>query len=156
MATQSQVRRMVEINIIQNVNILMDHLVSNPGGYETEILGVTQRLDYKNAALDEGLNVKKDSFDSFWILEEGINPDGPYDSEAEAWQAACEHHGIEPYYDDAYEFYIVSEWLARQLAKRGEMVEEIFDLTIWGRCATGQAVYLDGIMIEIYDENEVN
>lgn len=156
MATQAQVRHMVEINIIQNVNILMLHLVQNPGEYEEEIHNVTAQDDYETAAFEQGLDVKKDDFDDFWIIADDEDPDGPYDSEAEAWEAACRHHNIEPYYDEAYEWYVVSDWLARQLKKRGEMVEEIFDLTIWGRCATGQAVYLDGIMIEIYNENEVN
>ncbi len=156
MATQAQVQHMVEINVKQNVNQLMQHLEHNPGEYDNEIRNVMSKPDYVEPAADKGIIVKSDMFACWWVILEDEEPDGPYDFETEAWESACANNNIEPYYDEAYEFYIVSNWLALQLKKRGEMVEEIFDLTIWGRCATGQVVWLDGIMIEIYDENEVN
>jgi len=156
MATQAQVQHMVEINVTQNVNILMQHLINNPGEYSEEIMNVSSQPDYEGALADTDIVIERDEFGDFWILTINEVPDGPYDSKEEAQQAACENHNVEPYLNEAYEFYVVSDWMAHQLKQRGQMVEEIFDLTIWGRCATGQAVFLDGIMIEIYDENEVN
>jgi len=53
---------------------------------------------------------------------------------------------------EAYEHWIVSDWLADKLHKRGEMVEEIHGLTVWGRCTTGQSIYLDRVICDIYDD----
>jgi len=50
---------------------------------------------------------------------------------------------------EVYEHWIVSDWLGRQLVKRGEIVGEFMGLTIWGRTCTGQAVYLDEVIQDI-------
>jgi len=155
MATQAQVSKMVELNVHDNVTSLILHLADSGSDYECEIRDVMSKENWIDPASDDDIQFIKDD-EGIWFKAENEDRAGPYDTEEEAAQAACEHYGIEPYYDEAYEFYIVSDWLAHQLKMRGEMVEEILDLTIWGRCATGQVIWLDGIMIEIYNENEVN
>lgn len=50
---------------------------------------------------------------------------------------------------EVYEHWIVSDWLGRQLEKRGEIVGEFKGLTIWGRTCTGQAIFLDEVIQEI-------
>ena len=54
--------------------------------------------------------------------------------------------------DEAYEHWIISDWLGRQLKDQGEMVEDIHSLTIWGRCTTGQAIMLDHVICNIFDQ----
>ena len=54
---------------------------------------------------------------------------------------------------EVYEHWIVSDWLADKLADKGEVVDKDFHgLTIWGRCATGQAIMLDRVVCDIYDD----
>lgn len=52
--------------------------------------------------------------------------------------------------DTPFEWYVLtSSNLARDLKNRGELVIELLGLTLWGRCTTGQAVYLDSVMVSI-------
>ena len=67
-------------------------------------------------------------------------------------QGACEDHDIEPYRREIYEHWIVSDWLAEKLEAKGERVGPLGDLTIWGRTTTGQAIMLDRVICDIYDE----
>ena len=54
---------------------------------------------------------------------------------------------------EAYEHWLVTDWLADKLAAKGEMVTKDFmGLTIWGRTCTGQAIYLDNVIEEIYND----
>lgn len=59
---------------------------------------------------------------------------------------------LEDHENEVYEHWIVSDYLARQLQKRGETVVEFLGLTVWGRCTTGMAVYMDNVMQEIARE----
>ena len=53
--------------------------------------------------------------------------------------------------NEAYEHWIVSDWLGRQLKDNGQMVEDIAGLTIWGRTTTGQSIMLDYVICNIFD-----
>lgn len=53
------------------------------------------------------------------------------------------------YFEEALEFWIVSDYLAKKLSEKGELVTEIFDFHIWGRTTSGQAIVLDSVMQEI-------
>jgi Protein of unknown function (DUF3768) len=65
----------------------------------------------------------------------------------------CADNDIEPQQTEIYEHWIVSEWLAGQLEQRGEVIERNFyGLTVWGRACTGQAIKLDGVICDIYDD----
>ena len=78
------------------------------------------------------------------------------DTEANGWQEVCNEYGLDPETHEVYEHWLVSSWLARKLAAEGEVVGEFAGLTIWGRCATGQAIYMDGVIetitAELYPE----
>ena len=55
------------------------------------------------------------------------------------------HFDLDPDHDDVYEPYIVnSSWAADDLRAYGQIVFEFGGLTIFGRCATGQSLSLDG------------
>jgi hypothetical protein len=76
-----------------------------------------------------------------------------FNDELDAWRDCCEVNGIDPQQTEAYEHWIVSDWLAQKLAAKGSMVgRDIYGLTVWGRCTTGQAICMDGVIGEIYRE----
>jgi hypothetical protein len=65
----------------------------------------------------------------------------------------CEAARLEPYTREAYEHWLVSDWLADKLEEKGEMIaRDLHGLTVWGRTTTGQAIYMDGVICEIFDE----
>lgn len=53
---------------------------------------------------------------------------------------------------EIYEWWVVSEWLSILLFKYGQPLLKNKYGTWWGRCTTGQAIFLDGVINEIYDE----
>lgn len=56
-------------------------------------------------------------------------------------------------FDPIYEHWIISSWLADELEERGEAIEtDFYGLAIWGRSATGQAILLDRVIREIYQD----
>ena len=59
----------------------------------------------------------------------------------------------EDYPDEALEHWLVSDWLANRLREEGEMVIDFMDLTIWGRTTSGQAIYIDSVIEDIYNKN---
>ena len=71
----------------------------------------------------------------------------------EVWEPEQDN---EPDIDFAHEHWLVSDWLGDHLSQKGEMVAQLFGLTIWGRKTSGQAVYLDSVIAEIFDEQQVN
>lgn len=56
------------------------------------------------------------------------------------------------YLIESLEFWIVDELLARRLEEKGEPVEKIYGLNVWGRGCSGQAILLDEVMQEICRE----
>jgi hypothetical protein len=61
----------------------------------------------------------------------------------------CDEHGIDPEQNEALEHWAVSDWFAKKLAEHGEMTGELFNIRIWGRCCSGQAISADGVIAEI-------
>ena len=53
---------------------------------------------------------------------------------------------------EVFEYYIVSDYLADELQERGEVIEhDFYGLTIWGRTTTGQAISMDWVIQDIYN-----
>lgn len=59
---------------------------------------------------------------------------------------------VEPYQIEALEHWVVSDWLARQLEQREQMVARFGGVWIWGRTTSGQSIALDGCICSIYDD----
>ena len=55
--------------------------------------------------------------------------------------------------EEALEHWLVSEWLGKRLLEEGEMVIEFYGLTIWGRTTSGQAIYIDSVIEDIYNKS---
>ena len=50
---------------------------------------------------------------------------------------------------EIYEWWVVSDWLERKLKERGEPILTNDYGSWWGRCSTGQAIFLDYVIEEI-------
>lgn len=69
------------------------------------------------------------------------------DIKSEDLDEYARENGIDPDYNEVYEHWIVnSSWAADDLRAYGQIVFEFGGLTIFGRCATGQSILLDGFV----------
>ncbi len=53
---------------------------------------------------------------------------------------------------EIYEWWLVSDWLEMKLKLHGEPILSNAYGSWWGRGCSGQAIYMDGVIMEIYDE----
>ena len=53
---------------------------------------------------------------------------------------------------EIYEWLVVSDWLEIKLKLAGEPILSNEYGSWWGRCCTGQAIYMDGVIQKAYDE----
>lgn len=103
--------------------------------------------DFEEAARDAGW----DCIDGEWRRDDSDNPGEPV--VADSADLACYIDDIEPYLREVFEHWIVSDWLADQLAKRGEKVDKDFcGLTVWARTTTGQGIANDYVIDDILRE----
>lgn len=58
--------------------------------------------------------------------------------------------------NEVYEWWLVDRWLLIQLKKRGEVVIENDYGFWWSRGCTGQAIKLDSVIEEIYEQEVKN
>lgn len=89
----------------------------------------------------------------FTTLEE-LSKDGekPFDC------PSCKAHFNEEPEQEAqeiYEWWVVSNWLYEKLKAKGHPVLEWGNNYYWGRCTTGQAILLDGVISDICSEMEI-
>lgn len=117
--------------------------------------------DYESAAREagwqfSGIAPEGAGFQQFW------NPADPsldfWESTARheeplAWEDLCNEFDIEPYENEVYEHWAVSDWLADKLEAKGEKIDRDFvGLTVWARTTTGQAISMDAVIEEIARE----
>lgn len=99
--------------------------------------------------------IAETDFDGFSDQDIADCFDNAINLDEETTAAACEALGIEPYSADPLEHWIVSSWFAGKLAERGEIVGELFDFRIWGRCTSGQGIAQDGVIRRIAEDMEI-
>lgn len=68
------------------------------------------------------------------------------------WEWVGREFDLDPEQIEIFEHWIISAWLARKLAEKGEVIGEFAGLTIWGRSTTGQAISLDYVIQELAAE----
>ena len=52
--------------------------------------------------------------------------------------------------DEVLEWRLVTPWLAERLREQGEIIIDKLGCRWWGRLTSGQAIYMDGVIQEIY------
>jgi hypothetical protein len=88
--------------------------------------------------------IELDNIENLYITDEATAQDYGYAS-LEAMQDAGED------LQDIYEWWFVSGWLYEKLRAAGEPVLDSDYGYLWGRTCTGQAIFLDGVIEDIYD-----
>lgn len=110
--------------------------------------------DYREQADDDlEVHLHPDGIDEWAWTYDGDLHTG-YETEFEAYKDAYETLDLDkPEGSEVFEHWIVSNWFADKLAEYGHPVNKDFiGLTIWGRPTTGQAIYMDGVIEEIYSD----
>ena len=170
--TDMLVSRNVLHNLCQTMQFYAEHEMD-------EYLEMFHRYDHEQAATEDGWEETPD--DDPKKVKEGYayrkpNEDYDADDKAEADKEGEEYDEEEYVYSDAsdwcdlcyvedidateypievYEFWAVDNWFARKLKEQGEVVEEVLDFIVWGRCCTGQAISMDCVIFRIAAEMEI-
>lgn len=107
--------------------------------------------DWEEAAAEAGISVAPHG-EGFRYVFPSDDDDDPivFDTSAEAWRAACEVDGLEPYAREVFEHWAVTDWFADQLLSHGEKVDKDFGgLCVWARTTSGQAIASDYVLEQI-------
>ncbi len=145
-------KNMVHKHVLKNVSVLVTEM-NHHEEYQDKLSEVLVKDDFLNPAYEAGYTVSERE-DGFYLFGDDGEA-GAFYSEHDAWVAACEREGIEPYQNEAYEWWMVSNALEIKLVERGEMVIRFFGLIIWGRCDTGSLVYTDDVMVDIANNTDI-
>lgn len=140
--THQEIEKFVNREISYLASPLMQHFINNPEAldnseytYEKDILPLFEKPDVESIA-ENGENLP-DDFEQL--------------TSEQKLQWACDNNvEVESY--EAYEHWIISEWLAARLEEKGEIIGRVFGLTIWGRGTTGQAICMDTVIKDIANE----
>ena len=151
-------RELVEREVIYNLNTLVSELSHEPNRWQKLAdLGLFEhRVDNSDqiAALESDLLDINDQIDDL----EGRDDIAGVDVQSQLGNLSDARIAIETQIEalqdeegpsEVYEHWLVTDWLAHQLRARGESVGEFLGLTIWGRCTTGQPIYMDEVIQEI-------
>lgn len=114
---------------------------------ESESLERFCNLELERLVAEERGNddAESEASDEIWDISRGTVMG------SEDWSDAVDELGIErsDYASQALEHWIVSGWFAEKLRDKGECVGELLGMNIWGRCCSGQAISLDGVILSI-------
>lgn len=104
--------------------------------------------DYEEAAIQAGWT--RNEHNAYFVGPVGSDTRmADYDD----WQELCQDQDIEPYYQEVFEHWIVSDWLADKLIEQGEKVDKEFaGLTVWARTTTGQGIASDAVIERIFNQ----
>jgi hypothetical protein len=143
--------QLVQREVIYCVSGLISELAKDEK-YMDELSPVLVQDDYESAASDEGWG--SGNIDKFGV-HYFRNTDGATwaaPDTRDGWCELCDEMGIEPYQSEAYEHWVVSNWLADKLEAEGEMIIRDFMGigAIWGRSTTGQAIAMDYVIGKIH------
>ena len=154
------IRELVETEVIYFISPLIDELLRQEK-YREEFYHLTTSTDWDEAekAIAQNICIVQRDVDNLW---------GVYDKDNEYYTVEPTHENkieaIKQYFNDVNwdlcdyscevcEWWLVSEWLLNKLEDKGETVErDFYGLTVWGRTTTGQSIWCDWIIQEIYND----
>lgn len=151
--------------VVRCASMLVSHFAQHPESlegsdysYEDDVMPLLTQEDWKTPVEEhDGFVKEEDGY--LCVTTDADDPDAATEfdmDDSDCWRDAAQELGIdEPYYNEALEHWIVSEWFAEKLAEKGEMTGELFDFHLWGRCCSGQAIYCDGVIMEIAKDMEI-
>jgi len=155
-------RKFVDREVVRCATVLISELAQK-AEYMDELLPVMVQDDYEEPAREYIENMRReDCLDYLFDVStpKEIKTDKLremiFEIVKKDFQEFCEGHNIDPYTIEALEHWIVSGWLARKLEAKGEMIlDDFLGFTIWGRCGSGQAILLDGVISKICADMEI-
>jgi hypothetical protein len=139
--------------------------------HEGELFELASNVDYEQAARDWVRDAGPGELETAFgwdIVDE--DPDGDAmeslrrkaDDQLDEYspsdfQRFCSDNSVsmDDYVREAYEHWIVTSWFADKLKEKGEIVGELLNWHIWGRCTTGQAILLDSVIEQIASDMEI-
>lgn len=142
--TDRKNQRICDLLVQREVIHCCSNMVSEVARMDTDheiseaIQEISSQPDYETPVRDHESFDRAEDDGEIYLKDE----EDPFDS----WEEAAAHLRLDPWRYEAYEHWIVSEFLGRKLAEQGEMVGELFGFTIWGRCTTGQGIAMDGVI----------
>lgn len=115
-----------------------------------EVIMLASQLveDLLQAATSEGKvfgGIELDNIENLYITDEATAKDQGFVSLEEMQEAGDD-------YQEIYEWWFVSRWLYEDLRKAGEPVLDSDYGYLWGRTCTGQAIFLDAVIQNIFDK----
>jgi hypothetical protein len=148
-------RQFVQREVVYCVSNLIYELGKNED-YMEDIMEFSSRPDYEQAVLDhDAIHVQYSNCKGgwVWVNKSDHEVSVTFYAEDEAYQDAVYENNLDYGYIEAYEHWIVTDWLADKLGAQGEMVTKDFlGLTIWGRQTSGQAILLDWVISKICED----
>lgn len=178
-ANQSILRKLVDREVMHCISSTVSHFAQNmdaccDGVDYDDILDLCTGKDWEEPGQDRVRDMDRSELISSLAdggvdlpgygeedEDEGIDSGGSLtDEELRAmllddiddWQEFCEGERIEPYDVEAYEHWAVTSWFKARLAEHGEIVGDLLDFDVWGRCCTGQAISMDHVIASIAAE----
>lgn len=163
--------RIIRDEVLCNVSMLIDDLntlVSNADRsvvrelsfYEDDLMSLLSRQDYDEAVEDYIYQLSMGDVVDYLEEVAGL-PCLPSESlkelrhamwiavQANDAEAFAREYGIEAHCTEVLEHWAVSKWLAKKLEGEGEVVVQVSNLWVWGRCTSGQAIIMDGVIQRI-------
>lgn len=148
-------RKFVGENVLACASSLIYQL-NEDGHYQDEILGFSIKYgiredDLKNDILKDYKEELKEYLEDTFTEKTKLE-----DLDEEQLRELAEelNINIDDYEEtqEAYEHWIIDEWLGEKLEAKGELIGDFFGLTIWGRTCSGQAILLDWVISEICND----
>ena len=153
MSIEEKAKQIVNDHILHAADYLIGELISkesvnvddHTGLFRTEP-DMGEALLQNNAKIIDGELFVND--ESVYILDDP-------NSEWRVWENLESELQIEQddYRRDIFEYWIIDDYFGRVLSEHGETVTfDVFGLTIWARCTTGQAIKMDSVIEQIAKE----
>lgn len=148
--------KLVEREFGSCISALVHHFATNSdaltgSGYDyDDILNLCSQDDWENTVRED------DGFVRSGPGEIVCRVDGQ-EEEFDNWRDAAQALSLDdPQRNEAYEHWVVSDWFAAKLEEHGEIVtHDFFNLTVWGRCCTGQSIMMDSVIGAIAAEMQI-
>lgn len=147
----------VDREVYYCVSVLI-HELSQQQRYMDKLLSVMLKPDDETAVNDyDGVHVQYSNHLGGWIWvdKDTHHVSKVFNTREDAYKACAEEFGMDGDPVEAYEHWIISDWLGDKLEAKGEMTTEFMGMTLWGRGTTGQAIQLDGVIREVCSDMEI-
>lgn len=164
--------RLVEREVLHCISATVDLFVRNQGifadgidgiSYDDDILPLLEADDWETPGREHINGMDRDELLDY--LADTSIEEQPIEelrelaiSQAEVnWWEFCDDRGLDCERNEALalEHWAVTKWFRGKLDEHGEIVGELLDFDVWGRCCSGQAISQDGVIRAIASEMEI-